>query len=481
MSACATPPLWSLTATELATGYRSGDFTPAAAMEAVFKRLDAVNPALNAVIAIDREGASLAAAESTRRWQNGKPLSGLDGVPITIKDNLYLKGLPATWGSRLHRDFVPNHDEAPVASLRAAGALLFGKTNVPEFTVQGYTSNLVFGTTYNPHAPGRTPGGSTGGGAAAVAAGIGPLAIGTDAGGSIRRPAAHCGLFALKSSIGHVPRYDGFPQILADFEVIGALGRSPADLETLRTVLEVFDPGDPRSLASTVELRPLPASPRIAFMPVIGTNPVDPLIAAEAQRIARALEADGAFVETIAAPFDPDRTTHAWGAIMQAGLAWYLSKFDNWQDLANSSARAIAEDGARKTTGEVLDALAAAADIRRAAGQFFQTYDLLLCPATAALAWPADTIFPSKIDGQTVGPRGHAVFTGWMNVTGQPAVTVPVAMTLEGGGIGLQIVAGHGRDRDLLDFLIRSPTFRSLSPSPLAKLDQSHDNALAAI
>jgi aspartyl-tRNA(Asn)/glutamyl-tRNA(Gln) amidotransferase subunit A len=469
-----TPPatsLWSLTANELTEGYRIGAFTPTDVIEAVFKRLAAVNPILNAVIAVDSEGASLAAAASTLRWQNGKPLSALDGVPVSIKDNLYLKGLPATWGSRLLRDFVPDHDEPAIARLRAAGAILFGKTNVPEFTVQGYTSNLVFGTTFNPHAPGRTPGGSTGGGAAAVAAGIGPLAIGTDAGGSLRRPAAHCGLFALKSSIGHVPRHGGFPQILSDFEVIGAIGRSPADLEVLRSVLEVFDPGDPRSLASTAALPPLPAKPRIAFMPAIGSNPVDPQIAAVAEQLARTLAVEGALVETIEAPFDAELTAAAWGTIMQAGISWYLSKFDNWRELVNPSARALAEDGATRTVGQVLDALAAAADMRRAAGQFFESYDLLLCPATAALAWPADTIFPSEIDGRPVGPRGHAVFTGWMNVTGLPTVTVPVAMTAEGGGIGLQLAAGHGRDRDLLDFVARSPALQPFSPAPLANLD----------
>lgn len=456
MSASSTPPLWSLTAVDLVAGYRSGAFTPAAAIQSVLDRLDAVNSAVNAVIAVDRRGASLAATESTLRWRRKAPLSVLDGVPISIKDNLYLKGLPATWGSRLLRDFAPDHDEPAVARLRAAGAILFGKTNVPEFAVQGHTSNLVFGTTFNPHAPGRTPGGSTGGGAAAVAARIGPLAIGTDAGGS-------------------------FPSILADFEVIGGIARSPADLEALRSVIEVFDPGDPRSLGTAVELPPLPARPRIAFMPAIGDNPVDARIGAEARRVARALEIEGAIVETIEAPFDAERSSDAWTALMQSGMAWYLARFERWEDLVNPSAAAIAHDGAVRTAGQVLDALAAAADIRRAAGQFFANHDLLLCPATAALAWPAEEIFPPEIAGKPVGPRGHAVFTGWMNVAGLPAVTAPVAMTEEGGGIGLQLVAGHGRDRDLLAFVERAQAFAALHPSPLAKLNRSHDDVLAPV
>jgi len=463
-------PLWSLTAHELVEGYRSGTFTPVQATLAVLDRCAAVNSKLNAVIALDRDGALRDAHESAERWRNGGPLSDLDGVPISVKDNLYLKGLPATWGSRLLADFVPSRDEPAIALLRAAGLILFGKTNVPEFTIQGYTSNLVFGTTFNPHAPGKTPGGSTGGGAAAVAAGIGPLAIGTDGGGSIRRPAAHCGLFGLKPSIGQIPRYDGFPQILADFEVVGVIGRCAKDLELLRRILAVPDPQDPRSISASVAVASLRDNPRIAFMPTIDANPVDPLIAEEAARIASELVAAGVIVDTIDPPFDYDRVTEAWSTVMMTGLAWYLSGVPGWQDKVNPSAKAVAEQGAARTTGQLLDALATAADIRRAAGEFFARYDFLLCPATAALAWPAATIFPPQIDGKTVGPRGHAVFTAWMNVAGVPAISVPLRMTADGGGIGFQLVAGHGRDRHLLDFLESSPVFRNRPQQALADL-----------
>jgi aspartyl-tRNA(Asn)/glutamyl-tRNA(Gln) amidotransferase subunit A len=462
--------LWSLTAHELVDGYRSAAFTPVDAMQSILDRLDAVNPKLNAIIALDRDGALRAARESAVRWKNGCPLSDLDGVPVSVKDNLYLKGLPATWGSLLLVDFIPDRDETPIALLRAAGLVLFGKTNVPEFTIQGYTSNLVFGPTFNPHAPGKTPGGSTGGGAAAVAAGIGPFAIGTDGGGSIRRPAAHCGLFALKPSIGKIPRYDGFPQILSDFEVIGVIGRSAADLESLRQILEVPDARDPRSLASPVTLPPLPDKPRVAFMPTIGTNPVDPQIAAEVGSIARGLAAAGSTVQTIEAPFDYDRVTATWGTVMMSGLAWYLSGVPCWMEKVNPSARAVAEEGATRTAGQLLDALATVVDVRRAAGEFFERYDLLLCPAAAALAWPAESVSPPEIDGKPVGPRGHAVFTAWMNVAGVPAVTVPLTMTQESGGIGLQLVAGHGRDRDLLRFVESCPIFRNSKRLPLAEL-----------
>ena len=139
--------LWQLTATELAAGFRSAAFTPSDALQACMSRSEEVNPRLNALITLDREGAVHAAEQSTARWRDGRPLSALDGVPVTIKDNLQVRGLPTHWGSRALAGLVAERDELPVARLREAGALIFGKTNVPEFTMQGYTGNPVFGST----------------------------------------------------------------------------------------------------------------------------------------------------------------------------------------------------------------------------------------------------------------------------------------------------------------------------------------------
>ena len=466
------PPLWSLTASDLAAGYAAGRFTPSDALNAVLARLDAVNPLVNAMVAVDRGGAGLAAAQASERWKAGKPLSLLDGVPVSVKDNLHLHGMPASWGSRLYAGFMPDRDEPAIARLRRAGCVLFGKTNVPEFTMQGYTSNLLFGTTRNPHALDRTPGGSTGGGAAAVAAGIGPVAIGTDGGGSLRRPAAHCGLFALKPSVGQVARYDGFPQLMSDFEVIGPVARSAEDLAAVYDVLAGYDPADPRSLMAEASLPPWPRAPRLAFLPHIGNSPVDPHIAAAVERIVDELRQAGASVETIEAPFDASAVATAWSTIAAAGLAWHLAQHSGWQDRVTDSVRAMAEDGGRRTTADMLDALAMVGQVRQAAAGLFGAFDLLLCPTTAALAWPADEVFPAEIDGRTVGPRGHAVFTGWMNVAGLPALSVPISMTEAGGGIGLQVVAAHGRDRDLLAWLRKSPVLARFSPAPLAAMIQ---------
>ena len=401
--------LWSLTASELAAGYRAGGFTPLDALLAIEARLDVVNPHINAVIAEHRAAARGQAAASTERWRAGEPLSEIDGVPMTIKDNLLLEGLPATWGSRLHAAYIPEADEAPVARLRAAGAVFPGKTNVPEFTLQGYASNLLFGASRNPHAPRMTPGGSTGGGAAAVAAGIGPVAIGTDGGGSLRRPAAHCGLFALKPSVGQI-------------------ARTVEDLKSVFSVLRGHDPVEPSSLSSLARTDAMPERCRIAYLPRMGLAPVDPLIARAADEFAAMLAAAGHRVEAIETPYDPDSVGRAWGAIAAAGLHWHLKTVGS-REGPGANALAIDEAGAACTGSDYAGAMMTAHAARQDAGRFFERYDLLLCPSIAALAWPADEAFPAEIAGQRVGPRGHAVFTGWMNVTGVCAVNIPVGMT----------------------------------------------------
>ncbi len=250
MGSSMTELLWKIPACELQRRYRDGSLSPLAVAQACLERLEAVNPRLNAVVARRDERFLEEAAAATRRHEQGQALSALDGIPITVKDSLLTSDLPTTWGTAALRDHCTGHDEFAVARARAGGALIIGKTNVPEFALEGYTDNPLFGVTGNPWAPELTPGGSSGGAVAAVAAGIAPLAIGQDGGGSIRRPASHAGVVGLKPSLSAWPRQHVLPSLLLDFEVIGPLARTVADARLLFDALRGPATVDRSSLAA---------------------------------------------------------------------------------------------------------------------------------------------------------------------------------------------------------------------------------------
>ncbi len=258
--------------------------TSTALVERSFERIRRLNGRYNAFVTLDEAGAAEAARESDARLKRGEARSALEGVPVSVKDNIHVAGLRATWGSRALATFVPAIDELPVARLRAAGAIVIGKTNVPEFTLEGYTDNALFGVTRNPWNARLTPGGSTGGGAASVAAGLVPAALGTDGAGSTRRPACHTGLVGFKPSIGRWPRIDGFPAILTDLETAGTLTRSVDDAMLLDAVLKGPDARDRRSLYASAQpwrRRKL----RVLYIPRFGDSPVDPEVARSCRQI----------------------------------------------------------------------------------------------------------------------------------------------------------------------------------------------------
>jgi aspartyl-tRNA(Asn)/glutamyl-tRNA(Gln) amidotransferase subunit A len=437
-----------LPATALAGLFARRALSPVEALEAVLARIAAANPALNAIVALDEPGARATARASEARWRAGTPLSPLDGVPLTVKDNITVAGLPCSWGSPLYRGFVPERDELPVARARAAGMVVLGKTNVPEFTLQGYTDNTLFGPTRNPWNPALTPGGSSGGAVAAVASGMGPLALGTDGGGSIRRPASHCGLVGLKPTPGRVPRCDGLPAILLDCEQIGPIARTVADLVALLALLSPPDARDPasRGLPPFAVPAPVPPRQRILFVPRFGANPVDPGIAAATAAMARRLAALGHHVEEGEAPFALEAVNAIWAAVPPAGLAWLLAERGDGAEPAAPALRDMAAAGRALRPEALFAAIDAIARFRREMAAVFTAWDLILTPATAALPWPAEQAAPERIDGQTVGPRGHAVFTNFANIGGLPGIALPCTPAPDGLPIGVQLVGAPGSD-----------------------------------
>jgi len=445
-------PLWQLSAAQLTQGYRAGDFTPGEVMDACLARVAQCQPHINAVLMADRGGAKLAASASRLRWARHTPLGPLDGVPVSLNDNLHAAGLPTSWGSKLLQGFVARRDEMPVARLRAAGAMIFGKTNLSEFTTQGHTASAVAGITRNPWNVELTPGGPAGGAAAAVASGCGPIALGTDAGGGIRRPAALCGVVGFKTSQGRVPREGGLPLIHLDYEQIGAVGRSVQDVIDLVRAVAAPAPGLPEAAA---------APARILYVPRFGTHAVDPSIGVQVAVAASNLEALGHKVEQAGAFDLVEPVNERWPRVSCAGLAWMLERaaalpefrLQPGQSLdlsqCGEAVRASVEVGRKLAAASLFELLAAVQELKLALAELFTRHDFILTPASAALPWPAEQSHPALIDGQPVSPRGHAIFTVFASAAGLPAVVLPAGQ-VNGLPCGFQLVGPPGADAELL-------------------------------
>src|SRR5436309_4948772 len=294
--------IWQ-SALEISGLVRAKKLSPIEVTDAVLSRIDAVNPTLNAFCVVAAEQARAAAREAEIAVTKGEPLGPLHGVPVSIKDVLFTRGLTTTGGSRLFADHVPDEDAIAVARLKAAGAVLFGKTNTSEFGHKAVTESPLFGVTRNPWDPTLTPGGSSGGAAAAVASGVGPMALGTDAGGSVRIPAAFCGVFGFKPSFGRVPDRAPF----GGFERVGHVGpitRTVRDAAAMLDVVAGRDDRDRSSLPreSSSYLDACDADVKglhVAWAPDLGAAVVDPRVLAACENAAGVFEALGCHVEVV--------------------------------------------------------------------------------------------------------------------------------------------------------------------------------------
>ena len=436
------------TAAELSKLYRKGKASPVEVMKAVLARSATVNPVINALCHVDAEAALKAARASEKRWKKGEPLSPLDGVPVSIKELVRVKGWPASMGSKL-TDKAPVDEDAPVvARLREAGALVFAHSTSPEYGHKGITDSPLHGITRNPWNVERTPGGSSGGAGAAVAAGLGPIAVGTDGGGSVRIPASFSGLVGLKATFGRVPAWP--PSMTGDLSNTGPMARTALDCAMMMNVMARPDARDPLALPpdGIDYVRAIGGKlkkPRVAFILRFGDHPIDLEVAALATAAARQFEALGCTVEEVEPPFSFAEAGRAFVVHWLSSLQRLLQLFpENRHGEFDPNLLAGAKAGLRYTLQDVIDAQVTRRELAIAWNRLLATYDLVLTPTVAVQPFEAGRNLPD-------GPEGKAnvlwsPYTAQFNMTRHPAATVPCGLSRQGLPIGLQIVAGHYKD-----------------------------------
>ena len=439
---------WQLDATALSALLDARDITPLQLLEQSLARLDALEPVLNAFTHVDRDGALAAAKAATERQAAGARLSPLDGIPVSVKDNIFVAGMPAQWGSLLFRDHIPDRDDICVERLRAAGAVIVGKTTTPELAMLGRTDSRLSGITRSPWDPALTPGGSSGGASASVAAGVTTIAIGTDMGGSTRLPAAYTGLVGMRPSTGRIPRRYGFPATCIDFQVIGPFARTMRDMRLLYDELAGPDARDPYS-----ERFPSPpdVSPgrrfRIGWFTAIGDEGATPEVTASVAAAVAGLAGANYDVAPVSAPFDLGALRAFHAVLTAAAAARIVVRFpDRWRDETCDNVRAAAERGLAISAPAYVDALDALAVWRACVTAAWGDYDALICPTAAAPAWRAEDDAPPGLTPATQG-----MFGAWINAAGLPGISVPGQPHPDGRPIGVQIVAPFGHDAVVLE------------------------------
>ena len=443
-------------ATELAGMLRAREISARELLDAHLARIDRLNPALNAVVTLDAEGARAAADAADAALAAGDPVGPLHGLPVAHKDTHVTGGMRTTWGSPLHTDTVPLRDELVVARLKDAGAIRVGKTNVPEFAAGSHTYNTVFGATHNPYRHGLSAGGSSGGAAAALAAGFVPLAEGSDMGGSLRNPAAFCNVVGLRPTPGRVPTWPaamGWSQL----SVQGPMGRTVADVALQLSVLAGPDPRVPISLSDDPAgfAAPLPdslAGLRVAWAPDLGGRvTVDPAITSVLASSVAVFADLGASVEDdcpdLSGADDVFGTLRAW--LFEATFGDLGRRHP---DKVKESIRWNAEMGAKLSGTDIARAEIAHTKLYERMVAFFERYDVLLAPTTQVLPFPVELEYPTEIGGM---PQEN--YLEWMrsctviSATGSPALSVPGGFTPDGLPVGLQIIGAPRADRKVLE------------------------------
>lgn len=439
----------TLTAAEIAVEVTAGRATAVDVAGAALNRIDAAR-ALNAVVTSDPERTLRDAAAIDRRLRAGEPMP-LAGVPVVIKDNIWVEGWRITQGSRLFADFVAPRDAIAIERLRHAGAVVVGVGATSEFACKGVTTSPLFGPTRHPLDPQLTPGGSSGGPATAVAASLVPLAIGTDAGGSGRRPAAHVGVVGFKPSYGAIPYGPGFAEPFFALSVIAPIATNVADVALAFDSMVGPDPRDPDSATISNESDELHEL-RIVYSPRLGLDvAVDEVVANGLASAVERLSRAGLQIAHRDPVWPSGATEESLMPLQQAGLAaLHGDDFRRDATVFDVDIAGQIEMGLTWSGAEVAASLSSSNAIARAFAAFLCDVDLLLTPTVPCVAWGLTQLGPTRIGGMAASPRAHAVFTPFVNHARLPAISIPCGIDRSGLPFGLQIISGRGHDRRLL-------------------------------
>ncbi|MBI4269960.1 MAG: amidase [Candidatus Rokubacteria bacterium] len=442
-------------ATRLVALIRRRQVSPLEVTQAVLARIERVNPRLNAYCTVAVEQALADARRATAALRRRARLGPLHGVPVSIKDLTPTRGIRTTWGSKIYEHHVPEEDGLIVERLRAAGAIVLGKTNTPEFGAGANTFNAVFGPTRNPWNPALTCGGSTGGGAVALATGLGPLAQGSDLGGSLRIPAAFCGVVGFRTSPGLVPVYPA-PLAWDPWSVQGPMARTVADAALMLSAIAGADPRAPISYA--VDGRAFTASvraPRIRGLRVawgggLGITPVDDEVLDACHRATTVFRKLGARVSD----GHPDMSGVHEIVVLSRGagmVARHEEKLQRWRDVMQENLVKNIDAGLTLGASDIGRAERLRTDLWQRVRAFFADHDLLVTPTAAVPPFRIEEIYPREINGKPMSNYIEwALLTYAFTVVGLPAISVPCGFTRAGLPVGLQIVGGWRAETTVL-------------------------------
>ena len=450
-----------LSALDLAKRIRSRQLSAVELTETLLARIEASQPSLNAFITVCRDGALAAAREADAALALGKDVGPLHGVPISVKDIINTAGIRTTWGSRTMADNVPNADAIAVHRLKQAGAIIIGKTTTSEFAHKLMTDAPLFGTTRNPWDLQCTPGGSSGGSAVAVAAGLGPLSLATDAGASTRLPAACTGIVGLKPTLGLVP-HSQVPDGFNNFIHLGLMARTVADTALMLDVLSGADSSDPHSLGvartqtlaaiadvNAESLRGL----RVAWRPLAGNTLLDDQVRHACEQAVDAFRMLGCHVDVVETPVE--NAEPAWRVLQQSN--WAARFFDRIEELAPLLDPSFVEGiraGGAYSGQQITRATYKRTEHFRTVQGWFSTYDLVLTPTMSRPPLAADhaALEPITIGSLDAGDmrQSWVPYLNLFDLTGHPAVSIPCGWTNEGLPVGLQIVGPWYADAAVL-------------------------------